>query len=47
MVAHNTSDLAALKLGRDWTPAKPDPGFRTWTDDYSNILGILLQRLAR
>jgi hypothetical protein len=47
VVAHGDADLAALKLGNDWTPTKPKTGFRTWTDDYSNILGILLQRLAR
>ncbi|HUN98059.1 MAG TPA: class I SAM-dependent methyltransferase, partial [Bradyrhizobium sp.] len=46
VVARSEADLAALKLGRDWTPAKPQPGFRTWTDDYSNILGVLLRRLA-
>lgn len=46
VVARSNADRAALKLGRDWTPAKPQPGFRTWTDDYSNILGVLLRRLA-
>jgi hypothetical protein len=46
VVARSSADLAALKLGHDWTPAKPQPSFRTWTDDYSNILGVLLQRLA-
>jgi spermidine synthase len=47
VVARDQADLAALKLGGDWTPENPKPGFRTWTDDYSNMLGILLQRLAR
>jgi hypothetical protein len=46
VVARSAADLAALKLGKDWTPSRPKPGFRTWTDDYSNILGVLLQRLA-
>jgi hypothetical protein len=39
-------DLAALNLGKDRTASTPKRGFRVRTDDYSNILGALLQRLA-
>ena len=27
-----------------WRPAIADPSFRTWTDDYSNVLGAILKR---
>jgi len=46
VVAQSAADLEALKLGDTWTRSKPNTGFRIWTDDYSNILGVLLQRLA-
>lgn len=46
VVAQNRSDLAALKLDANWKSLQAPQGFRTWTDDYSNILGVLLQRLG-
>ena len=27
-----------------WTPLHPDPASALWTDDYSNILGIMLRK---
>jgi predicted O-methyltransferase YrrM len=27
-----------------WTPLRPDPASALWTDDYSNILGIMLRK---
>ena len=26
-----------------WTPLHPDPATALWTDDYSNILGVMLR----
>ena len=46
VVARSAGDLAALHLGPAWTPLSPRPGAETWTDDYSDILGALLRRLA-
>lgn len=38
-----TEDGAALKAleGRGWTALIPEPGFRPWTDGYSNIASVL------
>ncbi|MEJ1967262.1 MAG: fused MFS/spermidine synthase [Rhizomicrobium sp.] len=46
VAAQSRRDLTALKLGAEWESVRTPPGFRTWTDDYSNILGVLLERLA-
>src|SRR5665213_1736592 len=46
VVAQSAADLAGLKLDAGWKPRAAPAGFRVWTDDYSNILGVLLQRLA-
>ena len=27
-----------------WAPLRPDPASALWTDDYSNILGIMLRK---
>ena len=27
-----------------WTPLHPDPASALWTDDYSNILGVMLRK---
>ena len=45
VVARSAEDLAALHLGAGWQPIRPRG--RTWTDDYSDILGVLLARLAQ
>lgn len=39
--AHEEADLGALPLNRRWHRARPRPGLRVWTDDYSNILQVL------
>jgi hypothetical protein len=31
-------------VAQQWTPLRPDPASALWTDDYSNILGIMLSR---
>jgi hypothetical protein len=31
-------------VARDWTPLQPDRSSALWTDDYSNILGIMLRK---
>ncbi len=46
VVAQSPGDLAALKLDAAWKPVAAPPGFRVWSDDYSNILGVLLRRFA-
>jgi len=30
------------ELQKDSSVLKPRPGFRTWTDDFSNLFGILM-----
>jgi spermidine synthase len=44
IVARSQADLDSLHLGPDWAIARP--GARVWTDDYSNILGAILQKFA-
>jgi hypothetical protein len=46
VVARSPRDLAALKLGPPWHPLAPRPGVRVWSDDYSNVLAALLERMA-
>jgi len=31
-------------VAKDWTPLQPDKTTALWTDDYSNILGIMLRK---
>jgi len=44
VVAKSRADLAALKLDSGWKIARPVP--RMWTDDYSNVLGAIVQKLS-
>jgi spermidine synthase len=44
VVARSRADLAALKLDPGWKIAGPVP--RMWTDDYSNVLGAIAQKLS-
>ena len=44
IVAQSPADLASLHLGRDWNSLPPRG--EIWTDDYSDVLGALLKRLA-
>jgi hypothetical protein len=32
------------RVAKDWTPLLPDRASALWTDDYSNILGVMLRR---
>lgn len=34
--------LRALSRRESWTPLEPDPDFRGWTDDFSNVLSALV-----
>ena len=43
-LARDASDLGVLSPARGWKSPPADPGFRTWTDDYSNVLGAILAR---
>ena len=49
--ATNARVVAMARAGGDlgsvaekWTPLHPDPSSAVWTDDYSNILGVMLRR---
>jgi hypothetical protein len=41
VMAREAGDTGSV--GTDWTPLRPDPSSALWTDDYSNILGIMLR----
>jgi len=41
-MARAASDIGSV--AEKWTPLHPDPTSALWTDDYSNILGIMLRR---
>jgi spermidine synthase len=43
-LARDVSDFGALDPAHGWKPAPTDPGFRTWTDDYSDVLSAILAR---
>ncbi len=44
IAAQRSDDIGALASAKTWTPTEPDPSVRTWTDDYSNIAGVLWRR---
>jgi hypothetical protein len=44
VLARDEKDFGALVPENGWRPAVADPSFRTWTDDYSNVLGAILRR---
>jgi len=44
VLARDEKDFGALGPETGWTPPPPDPNFRTWTDDYSDIVGAILRR---
>ena len=31
-------------VAQQWTPLRPDPASALWTDDYSNILGVMMRK---
>jgi hypothetical protein len=45
VMARNRADLDALSAGTSrafrWEPLQGRPGSRLWTDDYSNLLGVV------
>jgi hypothetical protein len=41
VMGRSESDLAALVTGPGWATLKPDPRYRTWTDDYSDLLSVI------
>ena len=43
-LARDASDFGVLGRAGGWKSAPVGPGFRTWTDDYSNVLGAILAR---
>ncbi|HEX3945933.1 MAG TPA: fused MFS/spermidine synthase [Rhizomicrobium sp.] len=45
VVAQSPADLRNLHLGAEWHPLPP--GRKVWTDDYSDVLGALLERMTK
>lgn len=43
VLAKREEDFGALTAEKDWTAPALDPSFRTWTDDYSDIVGAILR----
>jgi hypothetical protein len=42
VMARAASDTGSVAAS--WTPLRPDPASALWTDDYSNVLGIMLRK---
>jgi SAM-dependent methyltransferase len=40
LLARDEADFGALRDDPAWQPLTAPPGWRTWTDDYSNLLGV-------
>jgi spermidine synthase len=45
VAASRVEDIGAMAEGDTCVLKEPDPRDRTWTDDYSNILGAILRKL--
>ena len=45
IVARNAAALIPYRLDRRWTSAQSH-GVRIWTDDYTNLFGAIVRRLA-
>jgi hypothetical protein len=43
-MAKKPSTLAELLRQYGWTPLPPEPAARLWTDDYTDLLGVLKWR---
>ena len=41
VLARRSADFRPLTKLPDWKPLEPRPGARVWSDDYSNVLGVL------
>ena len=46
MVARRPEHLGPVAADPRWQPLAVPPGFRAWTDDYSNIVGPILRRIV-
>jgi len=44
VLAKSETDFGALSAATGWTAPSPAPGFRTWTDDYSDIVGAIWRK---
>src|SRR5271170_6462053 len=44
VLARDAEDFGSLGPTNGWTEPPLDPSFRTWTDDYSDIVGAVLRR---
>jgi hypothetical protein len=44
VLARQLADLGDLPDRPGWHAVRPAPGFRIWTDDYSNVLGAILRK---
>jgi hypothetical protein len=42
VLAREPADTGSI--AGSWTPLRPDQSFALWTDDYSNILGVMLRK---
>ncbi|CAA9345297.1 MAG: hypothetical protein AVDCRST_MAG90-2156, partial [uncultured Microvirga sp.] len=45
IAAARPEDIGALAESEIWELTEPEPGQRTWTDDYSNIIGAIWRQL--
>jgi hypothetical protein len=44
--AERAEDIGALAETKTWVLTAPNPAIRTWTDDYSNIVGAILRKFT-
>ena len=44
--ARNESGLDTLRSMKDWGPLQ-NKGWRVWTDDYSNVLGVIMASMGQ
>jgi hypothetical protein len=44
-VARSEEDFGSLTANEDWQAQEGDDEQRTWTDDYSNIIGAMIRHL--
>lgn len=47
VAARAEADFGALADEEKWIQVRPHPGQRTWTDDYSNIVGAILRQMRQ
>ena len=45
--SERVENVGALAQSANWTLTSHEPGFRTWTDDYSNIAGAYLRKMTQ